>query len=219
MSAQATKKKVTKVAATTSGARVLTAQELGVVPLEKKIKAADFAIAIRALRQNWRQGTVAVKGRADVSYANRKPWRQKGTGRARAGSARSPLWRHGGVTHGPQPRTRTLHVSTQMKRNVFRALLDKYLKGGAIFSLTNPVEKPNAKFAYNMLRDAGLENKKVMVFLRPDDVASQRSFANLDSVKTLLFDQPNAFDLSSCFAWVVFDKDLQQFKDMVGKWH
>jgi 50S ribosomal protein L4 len=218
MSAQATKKKVTKATAV-SGARVLTAQDLGFTPAEKAVKNAGFAIAIRALRQNWRQGTVAVKGRADVSYANRKPWRQKGTGRARAGSARSPLWRHGGVCHGPQPRTRTLSVSTQLKRNVFRSLLDNYLQAGAVLSFANHMEKPSSKLAHTMLRDAGLENKKVMVLVRPDDVATQQSFANLASVKTVLFDQPNAFDLSSCTAWVVFDRDMQQFKDMVGKWH
>lgn len=217
MSAQATKKKVTKAAV--SGARVLTAQDLGFTPAEKAVKNAGFAIAIRALRQNWRQGTVAVKGRADVSFANRKPWRQKGTGRARAGSARSPLWRKGGVCHGPQPRTRTLSVSAQLKRNVFRSLLDNYLQAGAVFSFASHVEKPSAKVAHTLLRNAGLENKKVMVLVRPDDVATQQSFANLASVKTVLFDQPNAFDLSSCNAWVVFDKDIQQFKDMVGKWH
>src|SRR5437588_407352 len=106
MSATATKKKVTKVvpATTQSGVRVLTAKELALEPAKDRVAPKAFAIAIRTLRQNWRQGTVAVKGRADVSFSNRKPWRQKGTGRARAGSARSPLWRKGGVCHGPQER-------------------------------------------------------------------------------------------------------------------
>ena len=67
-----------------------------------------MSIYIRSLLQNWRQGTVACKGRSDVGYSNKKPWKQKGTGRARAGSARSPLWRGGGVIFGPQPRTRVL---------------------------------------------------------------------------------------------------------------
>ena len=63
--------------------------------------------------QNWRQGTVACKGRSDVAFSNKKPWKQKGTGRARAGSARSPLWRKGGVIFGPQPRTRTLTITQE----------------------------------------------------------------------------------------------------------
>ena len=68
----------------------------------KKYRPVAMAIYVRALLQNWRQGTVACKGRSDVSYSNKKPWKQKGTGRARAGSARSPLWRGGGVIFGPQ---------------------------------------------------------------------------------------------------------------------
>jgi large subunit ribosomal protein L4 len=222
MSAQTTTTKKSKVAAKPSvsaaGVRVITAQDLAietVTPLNEKA----FATAVRVLRQNWRQGTVSVKDRSEVSFANRKPWRQKGTGRARAGSARSPLWRKGGVTFGPQPRTRVLSLATQVKRQVFRGLMHDYLKNGQIFGLTGSFsEKPSAKTAQQFLKDAGLLNKKIIMLVRPDDVVAQQSFANLATVKTLLFDQPNAFDLSSSRAWVMFDKDLQQFKDMVGKW-
>ena len=73
--------------------------------------------------QNWRQGTVACKGRSDVAFSNKKPWKQKGTGRARAGSARSPLWRGGGVIFGPQPRTRMLKVAKQVKKKCFKCYL------------------------------------------------------------------------------------------------
>src|SRR5260221_13587778 len=69
-----------------------------------KADPATFSTWIRVLAQNWRQGTVACKGRSDVAYTNRKPWKQKGTGRARAGSARSPLWKGGGAIFGPQAR-------------------------------------------------------------------------------------------------------------------
>src|ERR1700683_4830953 len=70
-----------------------------------------YATAIRTLIQNWRQGTVGCKDRSEVAYSNRKPWKQKGTGRARAGSLRSPVWRKGGVTFGPQPRVRELSIN------------------------------------------------------------------------------------------------------------
>ena len=75
-----------------------------------------MAVYVRSLLQNWRQGTVGCKGRSDVAYSNKKPWKQKGTGRARAGSARSPLWRGGGVIFGPQPRTRVLKAGKQVKK-------------------------------------------------------------------------------------------------------
>src|ERR1700733_5875246 len=70
----------------------------------------SFSTWIRVLAKNWQQGTVACQGRSDVAYTNRKPWKQKGTGRARAGSARSPLWKGGGVIFGPQARVRTMKV-------------------------------------------------------------------------------------------------------------
>src|SRR5690348_5288778 len=84
----------------------------------KKAAPASFSTWIRVLANNWRQGTVACKGRADVAYTNRKPWRQKGTGRARTGSARSPLWKGGGAIFGPQARTRTLKLAKKMKHKV-----------------------------------------------------------------------------------------------------
>jgi large subunit ribosomal protein L4 len=206
-----------RAAAPKSNARVVTAKELALesaAPADKK----TFATAIRVLRQNWRQGTVGVKDRSEVAFANRKPWRQKGTGRARAGSARSPIWRKGGVTFGPQPRTRVLSISKQANRSVMLGLAYSYAQAGNIFSIGGSFEKPNSKMAHQLLRDAGLATRKVTVFLRPEDVLAQRSFANVTKVKTLLFDQPNAFDLSATTAWVVFDNDLQQLKDMVGKW-
>src|SRR5438045_8735365 len=73
----------------------------------KRATLASFSTYSRALAQNWRQGTVACKGRSDVAYTGRKPYKQKGTGRARAGDAKSPLWKGGGAIFGPQARPRT----------------------------------------------------------------------------------------------------------------
>ena len=105
----------------------VTAKDLGVDGISGSVPSAAFSIWVRALSQNWRQGTVACKGRSDVARSGKKPWKQKGTGRARAGSARSPLWRGGGVTFGPQPRSRSLTVPKRLKRGVLRGLLLKYL--------------------------------------------------------------------------------------------
>lgn len=196
-------------------ARKITAKELALEGTQPKNPTA-YATAVRVLRQNWRQGTVGVKDRSEVAFANRKPWRQKGTGRARAGSARSPLWRKGGVTFGPQPRIRMLNISTQANRSVMLGLAHHYVGSGNVWSLKDLPTKPSTKAAAQLLRDAGL--RKVTIFLRPDDVVAQRSFANITGVRTLLFDQPNAYDLSMSGAWAVLDKDLQQLKEMVNKW-
>ena len=114
------KQKVTKAkeSGVSSVIQTLSASDLNIEGARKEISPVAMAVYVRSLLQNWRQGTVACKGRSDVAYSNKKPWKQKGTGRARAGSARSPLWRGGGVIFGPQPRTRVLKAGKQLKRSV-----------------------------------------------------------------------------------------------------
>jgi large subunit ribosomal protein L4 len=129
MSAQ---KKVNK---TQQSVTPLSQSDLGLEINNKNIAGAGVSIYIRKLLQNWRQGTVGVKGRSEVSYSNRKPWKQKGTGRARAGSARSPLWRGGGIIFGPQPRERELKIPKKLRQGVFNTILYQYLQNGKIYTL------------------------------------------------------------------------------------
>src|SRR5260221_6802069 len=92
----------------------------------KRASGDLFSTSIRVLTKNWQQGTVASQGRSDVSRTNKKPWKQKGTGRARAGSARSPLWKGGGVIFGPQARIRTLKLSKKARHKVMATILADY---------------------------------------------------------------------------------------------
>ncbi len=216
-----TRKKMPSANAST-GIRVVTAKDLALSEDQKKtIDPKGFAINVRAMLQNWRQGTVAVKGRSDVSFSNKKPWRQKGTGRARAGSARSPLWRSGGVCHGPQPRTRTLKVSKFLKRGIMNTLFWNYLEQGNIICVERDlsIDKPKTNVAYSILKDAGLQGRKVNIFVQANDPLTQASFANIKNVRTLFFDQANAVDLAKAQSWVVLEKDMNAFKEMVSKWH
>jgi large subunit ribosomal protein L4 len=190
---------------------------------EKQKKPFDevaYAQCVRAILQNWRQGTVGCKDRSEVSFSNKKPWKQKGTGRARAGSARSPLWRKGGVIFGPQPRTRTLKVAQNVKQNVCNSLLWHYLENKSVFSLNwMPSEKgPKTSLAFSALKNAGLHDRKIVLFVNEQDILTQLSFANLPNVRILFFDQANAYDLSNCECWVFLDKDLNIFKEMVDTW-
>ncbi len=186
----------------------------------KKQTHVGFATYVRSLLQNWRQGTVAVKGRADVSFSNKKPWKQKGTGRARAGSPRSPLWRKGGVTFGPQPRVRTLTLNKQVKQQVMLELLASYINSQRVIQLDWNLnsEVPKTALAFKALRDAGLANRAVNIFLPVDDAMSFASFANIPNVRILFFDQPNAFDLAQGDQWVFLKKDFDHFKNMVSRW-
>ena len=180
-----------------------------------------YATVIRALVQNWRQGTVGCKDRSEVSYANRKPWKQKGTGRARAGSLRSPVWRKGGVTFGPQPRVRELSVNDKQKKLVFNNIFFAVLNNNGFHCLDFSLDKqaPSTKAAFNVLKTAGLNDKKKIIFLPFADNIHFSSFRNIPNVTILSFDQPNAFDLSDCGNWVFLKKDLDLFKKMVARWN
>lgn len=198
------------------------AQDLGLVKAtERRTSPASFAIAIRVLLQNWRQGTVACLSRGEVNRTGKKPWKQKGTGRARAGSFRSPLWRGGGCAFGPQPRTRTLKASQKMRKGVLAGLGWERLEAGRVVSLplTWQVDAPKTSVAAAALKQAGLNGTKIALFVAPHDFRAYASFMNIPEVRVFFFDQPNVYDLVSCEYWVFFESDKQLFKDMVNAWN
>ncbi len=158
---------------------------------EKEVSARAFATAVRVLLQNWRQGTVGCKRRSDVAFSGKKPWKQKGTGRARAGTKASPLWRKGGVVFGPNARTRTLKVPARLRRNVFGKLFFDAHNEERISCLDAVFEKPTTKTAAASLRSLGAYGKQVVIFAQFDDEAIMASFRNIPGVMLLAFDEPN----------------------------
>jgi large subunit ribosomal protein L4 len=185
-----------------------------------KASPATFSTWVRVLAQNWRQGTVACKGRADVAYTNRKPWKQKGTGRARAGSARSPLWRGGGAIFGPQARVKTVKMSKQMKSKILLSMLANNLDQKNIICADWELasEQPKTAQAQELVNTPGLANKKIVLFVAPYDFHSALSFANIPNVRPLFFDQVNGYDLANSDCWLFLKKDFDQFKGMVSQW-
>lgn len=186
----------------------------------KVVSDTAVSIYVRTLLQNWRQGTVSCKGRSDVSYSNKKPWKQKGTGRARAGSRRSPLWRGGGVIFGPQPRVRELQTTQKTRKAVLGALASQYLDAGNVVCLKWQIQgdMPKTSQAYSVLKESGMVDKKVNLFLSTQDVLTYASFSNIPGVNIFFFDQPNVFDLAQSDSWVFLEKDFDSFKNMVKQW-
>src|SRR6266404_4202266 len=185
-----------------------------------KATPASFSTWIRVLSQNWRQGTVACKGRADVAYTNRKPWKQKGTGRARAGSARSPLWKGGGAIFGPQARVRKVKIARCMKHKVLLSMLANNLDQKNVICADWELssEQPKTAQAQQLVNNVGLANKKIILFVAPYDAHSALSFANIPNVRPLAFDQANAYDLANSDCWLFLKKDFDHFKGMVSQW-
>ena len=181
---------------------------------------ALFSNWVRALTKNWQQGTVASQGRSDVSRTNKKPWKQKGTGRARAGSARSPLWKGGGVIFGPQARVRTLKLSKKARQKVMATVLADYIAAKNIICADWSIAgtQPKTSQAKELLKSIGLVNKKVVLFVAPYDLHVALSFTNIPNVRPVSFDQANAYDLTNSDCWLFFKKDMDHFKEMVGQW-
>ena len=205
---------------TSKQAHAVSLEELGVKPLEKPISSRAVSTWVRTLLQNWRQGTVRVKGRADVSLTGKKPFKQKGTGRARAGTARSPLWRGGGVVFGPQPRVRKVTLPAKVKKKVLATLLQSRVNDNALFVVSGQItgDVPKTSQAVALLKTAGLQDKKIVLFVPHGDILTYASFVNLPNVQLLYFDQCNAYDLVNADYWVVLKKDYDQFKEMVEQW-
>lgn len=189
--------------------------------VRKEQSPRTFAVAIRALFQNWRQGTVGCKTRGELAFSNKKPWRQKGTGRARVSSIRSPLWRKGGVIFGPQPRVRELTLNKEHRKLVFNNLLFSIADAASLYCLDLEVanSKPSTRNSFNLLSNMSLGDKKIVVFLRHDDEFTFSSFRNLPNVHIVFFDQPNAYHLSNAKAWMFLKKDVELFKNMVAQWN
>jgi large subunit ribosomal protein L4 len=200
--------------------KLYSIESLGTIPTLAQASAAEFSNCIRVLMQNWRQGTLGCKNRAIVWKTNKKPWKQKGTGRARAGSAKSPLWRGGGIIFGPQPRTRKMFINQGTNKRVMVSLAQNYISAGKVGSLDWDYEgmKPSTASAYKALVSAGLNNKKILVLTNPNDILLHASFVNIPFVSLMFFDQPNVFQLANSDFWVYVKRDEQQFSEMVKRW-
>jgi large subunit ribosomal protein L4 len=128
-----------------------------------------------------RRGTHATKNRALVSGSGKKPWRQKGTGRARVGDIRTPLWRHGGTVFGPQPRSYAYQVPKKVERGALRAALAQKIKDGALVVVDQFTPETKTKAAMEMLKRLGVDGKTVLVDVAPDEGLG-RSVRNITGV-------------------------------------
>ena len=152
-----------------------------------------------------RSGSQSTKTRSEVAGGGAKPWRQKGTGRARAGSSRSPIWRGGGVALGPKPRSYSQKTPKKMVRLALRsALSDRAADGKVLVVDSWGWDAPKTKDAKAALTALGVEGRALVV-LGPDDAVAARSFRNLPEVHIITPGELNAYDvLVSDF--VVFTK-------------
>jgi large subunit ribosomal protein L4 len=152
--------------------------------------------AVKVYLANQRQGTAATKTRALVSGGNQKPWKQKGTGRARQGSTRSPLWPGGGTVFGPQPRDYRLDIPRKVKQLARKSALNARAAEGSLFVVERfEQQSPKTRELLGLLEKLGVAERKVLVLTHGVSEALYLSARNLPRVDVLPFSEASAYDV------------------------
>ena len=189
-------------------------KELSAEIFDAEINAALLHSAVRIYLLNQRQGTQSTLTRAEVRGGGRKPWRQKGTGRARQGSTRSPQWTHGGVALGPKPRSYRLSMNKKARRTALKSALSSKVKGGELVVVNEiSVSEYKTRIIINMLKALGSEKKALIVVDAKDDKLV-KSASNIPGVKTATADNLNVYDILNCDKFIVSSKAIDKIEEV-----
>ena len=186
----------------------MAGKEVGEITLSDVIFGAEvngavLHAAVRAYLMNQRQGTQSTLTRTEVSGGGKKPWRQKGTGRARQGSTRSPQWTHGGIALGPKPRDYRTDMNKKTKRvALYSALSAKVAASDLVVVDAITTEGYSTKTMVNMLKALGAERKALVVLPEVDAVVI-KSCANIPGVITTQYNTVNVYDILNADKFII----------------
>ena len=179
-----------------------------------EVNAPVLHTVVRAYLLNQRQGTQSTLTRAEVSGGGRKPWRQKGTGRARQGSTRSPQWTHGGIALGPKPRLYKSKMNKKVRKlAMISALSAKVANNEMIVVDAITTAEYKTKTMVKMLAAVGAA-KKVLVVLPEKDEKVLGSFANIPGVKVSLYNTLNVYDILNCDSFIVAKAAVEKIEEV-----
>ena len=190
-----------------------------------EIKLNDLVFGIEANKEamhtmvvnylaNQRQGTQSTKTRTEVSGGGRKPWRQKGTGRARQGSTRSPQWTHGGVALGPKPRSYRTDLNKKVKRLAMKsALSSKVLDESLVIVNAITATEYKTKVMVSMLKALGATGKALVVLAEKDEMVV-KSLANIAGVKIAYVNTLNVYDILNCDKLIVVEAAAKKIEEV-----
>ena len=163
-----------------------------------EVNEAILHAAVRMYLLNQRQGTQSALTRTEVSGGGKKPWRQKGTGRARQGSTRAPQWTHGGVVFAPKPRSYRTAMNKKARQLAIKSALSSKVAGGEFVCVDAiTASEYKTKTMVNMLKAIGAEGKALVVLSEKNDMVV-RSLANIPGVKTAYANTINVYDILNC---------------------
>lgn len=182
-----------------------------------KANSALTAQYLRVYLSNQREGNAHTKTRGEVAGSGRKPWKQKGTGRARVGSIRNPAWRHGGVSHGPQPKDWSLDLPKKMKAKAFLiALSDKVNQSKAFYVDKIELAEGRTKDFISLFKGWGIKGKTLIVTVGKNGNLEKGS-SNIQDVQVTTVDNLNPFKVIQS-ANIVFEKEaVNKLKEKYAK--
>jgi len=200
---------------------------------DAKINKALLHSVVRAYLLNQRIGTHSTLTRAEVRGGGKKPWRQKGTGRARQGSTRSPQWTHGGIAFGPKPREYRVSINKKARRAALKGALTSKVKEGGLIVVDNiAVDEFRTKTVINMLKALGYEKEVTKKIKHSEDTATKKvtqkvlivveshneklikSASNIPGVKTAMADSLNVYDVLNCDKFVVSSGAIDKIEEV-----
>ena len=200
----------------------MTGKEVGEITLSDVIFGAEvneavLHAAVRTYLMNQRQGTQSTLTRTEVSGGGKKPWRQKGTGRARQGSTRSPQWTHGGIALGPKPRDYHVDLNKKVKRlALLGALSGKVAEDSFKVIDAITAETYKTKVMADMLKAVNAGKKALVVFAEKNDVAVA-SCRNIPGVKTAYTNTINVYDILNCDTVVIEKAATEKITEVYAK--
>lgn len=189
--------------------------EIGLAPEVFGVKVNEHLLyeAVKQYRAGARRGTHMAKNRALVSGSGRKPWRQKGTGRARVGEIRTPLWRHGGTVFGPVPRDYSYAMPKKARTAALRSALSQRVREGALKVVDSfPVEVPKTKQLKGILERLGVAGKTVLVDHQPTS-ALVLSGRNIPGLKVVAESHLTVYDVLDCATLLVSQEALGKLEE------
>ena len=197
----------------------MSGKEVSTLTLSDKVFGAEvngavLHTAVKAYLANQRQGTQSTLTRTEVSGGGKKPWRQKGTGRARQGSTRSPQWTHGGVALGPKPRSYRITITKKTRRTaLFSALSSKVADGKMIVVNNIATDAFKTKTMVGMLNAIGAD-KKALIVLPEVDAKVVKSCDNIEGVNTTVYNSINVYDILNCDTLVVAEAAVKKIEEV-----
>ena len=171
---------------------------------------------VRAQRASWRQGTHDTRTRGEVRGGGKKPWKQKGTGRARQGSIRSPQWRGGGTVWGPHPRSYAFKVNSKEIKLAMRSALSAKLADGQLTVVDDfGFEKPSTQAAVAAMKALGLEGRTTII-VASDDVETFLSFRNVPAVIVVPATEINTYEILDNKNLVITTQALKRIEEVLA---